>query len=415
MNNIIRRICIQRKRSIRRNRQLIDLSPEADRTRLASLRSVHTGLLRRGTFCHTRLTKRAKRTTPLRVSPGLMRLADGQTTLVSRGTFCHTRLTKSAGKSDLSITRQRQLQVTGTRLSTHLDITGLRIRRLHHRLSRAGRRLAGTHRSLQIGRSVLAHVAPLCRRNNVNRVPFLRRRRRIGGHRARIGHLMRRRRQLRVTMLRTRRRCHDARVASRSSLRHQVTTGGGRVTTVSDRLAGAVLRGRGHLRRISDRVARLRRALLCRRLHTPLSKAIFGLGTGRPNFIAGSARPVVRVIPSSTLITQIFVAGHSVNFIRRKVRISIHVSSFPCDRFNSIGNALARVNSSTLPPSRVGPRCQFPTSIALRSRIVVVGNRPIQLRSKVSLDTGVGAQPGQIVVVFTSLFAHGVSDLGAKH
>ena len=121
-------------------------------------------------------------------------------------------------------------------------------------------------------------------------------------------------------------------------------------------------------------------------IRSPVEGVVFDLKPTAVGFLAQNREPILKIVPSTSLIASLEVPSEKIGFIRRNDIVEVNVDSFPANDFGTVEGVISHIGSDALEPSP-GKRTalSYPVSVTLNSQYITTDKKKISLQSGMSI------------------------------
>jgi len=144
----------------------------------------------------------------------------------------------------------------------------------------------------------------------------------------------------------------------------------------------------------NNRVKDLEERLRLSNVRAPSSGVIFDLNA-RVGEMAVSGRPILQIVPKTSLIADIVVTNKDVGWIKVGMPVEVRINSFPFTEYGSLKGVLESISEDSYPPDNVNPQDFFKGKVSLDKAVLSHYGTDYKLRPGMSITAliQVGSRP----------------------
>ena len=124
---------------------------------------------------------------------------------------------------------------------------------------------------------------------------------------------------------------------------------------------------------------------------SPVTGIVFDLQPKGPGYVATTSQPVMKIIPTDSLIAKIEIDSRKIGFVKTGKLAEISIDSFPATDFGVVNGTLTRIGSDALPPDpSQGKGYRFPAEITLTDQFLQLkSGKKLPLQAGMSLSANI--------------------------
>ena len=117
-------------------------------------------------------------------------------------------------------------------------------------------------------------------------------------------------------------------------------------------------------------------------IRSPSDGIVFDLKPTSVGFLAQNREPILKIVPTTSLVASLEVASDKIGFIRMNDDVEINVDSFPANDFGTVKGFISHIGSDALEPEP-GKRTtlSFPVTVTLKLQYIKSKRKNIPLQS----------------------------------
>jgi hemolysin D len=144
----------------------------------------------------------------------------------------------------------------------------------------------------------------------------------------------------------------------------------------------------------NNRVKDLEERLRLSNVRAPSAGMIFDLNA-RVGEMAVSGRPILQIVPKTSLTAEILIANKDVGWIKVGMPVEVRINSFPFTEYGSLKGVLESISEDSYPPDNVNPQDFFKGKVKLNKSVLSHYGTDYKLRPGMSITAlvQVGSRP----------------------
>lgn len=136
-------------------------------------------------------------------------------------------------------------------------------------------------------------------------------------------------------------------------------------------------------------------------IRAPKDGLIFDLQASSPGYVVNSERPILKLVPTDSLVARIFVSNKDIGFVRVGQKAKLRVDAFPYNEFGGLDGVIKSIGSDVLEPDENYNFYRFPVTVAIPSRSLLYKGRKLPLLSGMSLSAVIILRQRPVISIFT--------------
>ncbi|WP_052128807.1 HlyD family secretion protein [Neosynechococcus sphagnicola] len=185
------------------------------------------------------------------------------------------------------------------------------------------------------------------------------------------------------------------------------------IAQIDSQLSKAIVDNKKQISSIDAQLSQAQLTLQYQDIRSPVDGVVFDL-QGGPGTVVNASEPVVKIVPSNSLIAKVYITNRDVGFIREGMEADVRIDSFPFTEFGQIHGQLYSLGSDALPPD---PAKQlntytFPGKVILDQQFLKTQTgHQISLQSGMSVHVNLKIRDRTVMSIFIDQFTRNTEGL----
>lgn len=346
MGGVIKAILVKDGEAVEKNQVLIEMDPTAARARLEALLQVR------------------ERT-----------LADVQ---LSRG-----QLGVNVNRELLSPNQRLRLDSLRSEYQSRISASQSGVEQAKHQLDSVREQLQSKLKALEIRESILRDITPLTKEGAMARSQFLKELQEVELLRGEV-------KSLRANELRSREAVREAisKLSNTKSL------------SIVD-FSTKIDESEKQLAQLANQISETEVTLRYQNLRAPARGVVFDLRPSAPGYVVNNELPVLKIVPSDSLVARIYISNQQIGFIKKGQRVKVRVDAYPYNEYGELSGSIESIGSDALEPDEKFNYYRFPVTISLSSTTLNRGGRKLPLLTGMSVNANIILRQRPVLAIFT--------------
>ena len=155
------------------------------------------------------------------------------------------------------------------------------------------------------------------------------------------------------------------------------------------------------LAELNSQISETNLTLKYQNIRAPVNGVIFDLKPTAPGYVVQSEIPILKVVPTDSLVARIFVSNRDIGFVKVGQPVQVRVDAFPYNEFGELKGKVQSIGSDVLPPDETYNYFRFPVTVLLERSTLAYKGRPLKLRSGMSINANVVLRQRPVIAIFT--------------
>ncbi|MDC0832833.1 hypothetical protein AY599_16030 [Leptolyngbya valderiana BDU 20041] len=172
---------------------------------------------------------------------------------------------------------------------------------------------------------------------------------------------------------------------------------------------------------LTSQLARAEQELDYTEIRSPIDGVVFEVlpnfaaneEQGITGFVLNTSEPVIKIVPDSSLVANVFVTNKDIGFIEEGMEVEIQIDAFPATEFGTIPGELVSIGEDVLEPEQNRPFYAFPVTIELDQQYFEIGetNKQIPLQAGMAVSANIKVRDRTVLSIFLDKFTKGTRSL----
>ena len=136
-------------------------------------------------------------------------------------------------------------------------------------------------------------------------------------------------------------------------------------------------------------------------IRAPKDGLIFDLQASTPGYVVNSDRPILKLVPTDSLVARVFVSNKDIGFVRVGQNVKIRIDAYSYNEFGGLDGTIKSIGSDVLEPDENYNFYRFPVSVSIPTPSLVYKGRTLPLLSGMSLNAVIILRQRPVISIFT--------------
>ncbi|MGB7444131.1 MAG: HlyD family efflux transporter periplasmic adaptor subunit [Coleofasciculaceae cyanobacterium] len=411
---VVTEINIKDGQEVKQGDLLLTFEPKATQAQLSSLSKIRATLVKENQFYRSQMRNGAVPVvangglSELEISREITSLAESRKVLLAENELYRAQLRGDSSGANFTPQQRERLQVASRELQSRIATNESEIRQLEKRLDQTKIQLANSRELLQVERGILDDLKPLYEEGGFSKIQYLRQDNEVKRQQAEADQLVDEELRLQFDIAQAKEQLKNTIALSEKELTDKMADNDKRVSEIDSELNKRIVENEKRIAEIDSQLSEANLTLSYQQLVAPVSGTVFDLKPSAPGFVANSAEPVLKIVPSDKLVARVYLTNKDIGFVdvEKKMDVDVRIDSFPFSEFGDIKGKLVSIGSDALPPDQQEnrPFYSFPAEISLEQQSLMVNEQPIPLQSGMSVSVNIKTRKRSVLSIFTELF-----------
>ena len=152
---------------------------------------------------------------------------------------------------------------------------------------------------------------------------------------------------------------------------------------------------------LENQISETKVTLQYQAIRAPKDGLIFDLQASSPGYVVNSERPILKLVPTDSLVARVFVSNKDIGFVRVGQVTKLRIDAFPYNEFGGLDGVIKSIGSDVLEPDENYNFYRFPVTVAIPSSSLVYKGRTLPLLSGMSLSAVIILRQRPVISIFT--------------
>ncbi|MDX2099614.1 MAG: HlyD family efflux transporter periplasmic adaptor subunit [Leptolyngbyaceae cyanobacterium bins.59] len=410
---VVRQVHVREGQAVQPGDLLVTLDQSVAQDQLLSLRQIRQSLIQENQFYRQQLlgTSVDDRTfKQVALSEEMQGLVRNRATLLSENALFRAQI-EGGNAPSLSLDQQARLSSLQSEFSSRTTAAQLAIGQLEKRRNQIDVQIASARSNLVTNQNILQGLNPLVKEGAIARIPYLRQEQEVNNQQSEVNRLIQERAQADLSIAQARAELENTIANSRRDLHAQMAANQKQIAEIESQMSKAIVENTKRISELDSQISQVRQTLRYQDVRATIAGVVFDLKAQTPGFVANSNDPILKIVPQTDLVAEVFVTNRDIGFVRPRMPVAVRVESFPYTEYGELQGELVAVGADALPPDSMYPFYRFPAKIRLREQALTVGDRAIPLQSGMAVNTHIKVRKRKIITLVTDLFTQKVDSL----
>lgn len=154
------------------------------------------------------------------------------------------------------------------------------------------------------------------------------------------------------------------------------------------------------LAELSNQISETRLTLQYQAVRSPARGVVFDLKPSAPGYVVNSENPILRIVPTDSLVARIFVTNRDIGFLKTGQTVKVRIDAYPSSEFGELTGSVSSIASDVLPPDQTYNYFRFPVTVTLASSTLQHKGRKLPLLSGMSVNANIILRQRPVIAIF---------------
>ena len=410
VSGVVREIFIEDGQQVRKGEVLLQLNPKATRSELDYLSKTGVALKQENAFYRSQLQGDTPQQQPTNIPPDMLSLAQSRQALVAEIRLFRV-LLNGKGESDLNPEERLRLRSSQQDVASRTEAAKLRVGQLEQQLRETKIQLASAQRTLEVNQGILDDITPLAKSGGLSKVQYLRQLQEVETGEAEAKRLAEEEIRLELAIAEGKEEVTTIVSSSSSDLLRDIATNDKQIAEIDSQFTKQMVENQKQIADITNRLNQAKLTLQYQEVKSPVDGKVFDLKAHTPGFVANASEPILKIVPSDSLVAEVYITNKDIGFIKEGMAVDVRVDSFPFSEFGDIKGTLESIGSDALEPTQTEPFYRFPATVELQKQALTINDRALPLQSGMSISVNIKVRKRTVMSIFTDQFTRQVDQL----
>ena len=409
VNGVVKGVFVKEGQHVKQGDLLLRLDPTVHQAQLASLRKIRLTLMQENVFYGAQM--RGQTVDPqVPIPPQMLGLTRSRNGLVGEARLLRAQL-DGVMIAGLTPEQQERLRSNRAELETRASAGALETNQLVQQLGQAQTKLVAAQKTLQINQRLLNDVTPLAKSGAISGVQYLKQEQEVEANRSEVKQLQQEITRLRYAISQSQTKVQNTWAGDQKEMTTRLAETNQKIAEIDSQLSKAILENQRKVAEIDSQLSQTSQTLKYSDLRSPATGTVFELKAGTPGFVANTTEPVLKIVPTESLVAKVSITNQDIGFVKVGMPVDVRIDSFPFSEFGEITGKLIWIGSDALPPTQTQPYYTFPAKIQLERQSLRVNGNEVKLQSGMSLSGNIKIRKRTVMSIFTDQFTKGAEGL----
>ena len=414
VNGVVQDILVEDGDRVEAGDILVELDPRATSAQIESLNEIKTSLELETRFYRALLGNLPIDTEDALsadIPPEMLALAQNRDALVSENQLYASLLTGSTEGTSFSPGEAFRLQALQTETASRISAARLEVSQLERQLVETQIQLQTARSNLEINQAILGDITPLFEEGGIARLQYTRQQQEVLNAQSEVERLATEQQRIEFAIAQAQEQRLNTEAASSTDILNRMAQNDQRIAEIDSQLNKAIVDNEKRISEIQSQLSQAEVNQQYQVIRAPIDGIVFDLQTQMQGVVGNTVEPILKVVPSDTLITRVFITNRDIGFVETGMPVDVRIDSFPFSEFGDIEGELVWIGSDALPPTELRPDYTFPAVIEMEQQSLIVNGNEINLQSGMSVSVNIKTRSRTILSIFTELFMRRVESV----
>jgi hemolysin D len=412
---VVKSILVKDGQRVKKGEVLLSLDPKGALSEVASLERVRLSLSQENAFYRQQMqqpsvSSRAPIPSSL-ISPQMAALAESRQALFAETQLYRAQVKGSGAGVALTPEQQMRLQSSLREENSRASSARLESEQLQKQLNQVLIQLASARKTLIVSQGLLNNIAPVVAAGGIPKVEQLKQEEAVQKAQAEVERLQQEDARLKLAISQANEKLDNTESLSKKDVLGTIAANEKQIAQINSQFAKVLVENEKQISEIDNKLNQAKMTLNYQKLAAPTDGIVFDLKPKAPGFVANTTEPILKIVPSDSLIAKVYITNRDIGFVRAGMPVDVRVDSFPFSEFGDIKGTLAWIGSDALPPTQVRNYYSFPATVKLKTQSLSTQQRRLSLQSGMSLSVNIKTRQRTVMSIFTDLFTGGMENL----
>jgi HlyD family secretion protein len=399
IEGVVRDVLVKDGQRVKKGELLIRFDTTAAKAQVESQQKIRAALVQEMEFYRNQLRGKT-----LSTSPEMAALQRSRTAILTENNLYRAQLGNSAATANLNSDQQLRLHVQQTELDSRLRDAQLNAQQITRQLQQNQIQLKNAQETLKINQNILDRFTPLATQGGISQVQFAKQQQTVLESQSQVDQFLQEGKRLELAIAQAQEKARQAVAASQQEILTKIATNERAVADTDIQATKTILENQKRIAEIDTQLSQAKLTLQYQELRAPADGTVFELKATSPGYVANPSIPVLKIVPTDSLVAQVDIANKDIGFVKEGMEVNVKLDSFPFQEFGDIKGELIWIGSDALPPDQLHQYYRFPAKIRLHRQAITANGREISLQSGMSLNANIKLRKRTVLSLFTDLF-----------
>jgi HlyD family secretion protein len=409
VNGVVKSVHIKDGQAVKKGDLLLELDPTMSSAQMQSLQSVRTVLTQENQFYQAQMQG-------IDVAPSgqipaqFLALTRSRAAIVADDQLLRIQIS-GGNRSGLNSQQREQMQSNQAELAARAANALLDGEQLKQQLKQTAIRLDSARSTYSVNQQILDNLTPLVQSGGMAQVQFLKHKQDTGTSQAEVKQLEQEIERLKFAITQAQTKEKSTFVSERRTFIDKLASNTQRLAEIDSEFGKVIVENKKKIAELDGQIRQVQQTLKYGEVRSPADGIVFDLKANTPGFVATSAEPVLKIVPSEALVAKVSITNQDIGFVREGLPVDVRIDSFPFSEFGDVKGTLNWIGSDVLPPTQIQPYYTFPAKIKLQRQALQINGRKIALQSGMSINANIKIRQRTVMSIFTDQFTKLVESL----
>ena len=402
VNGVVKSVHIKDGQAVKKGDLLLTLDPTMSTAQMQSLQNVHTALVQENQFYQAQ-TQGIDATPSGQIPAQFMALARGRAAIVADDQLLRIQIS-GGNQSTLNSQQREQMRSNQAELATRAASAHLDGEQLKQQLKQTEVRLGSARSNSSMNQKILDNLTPLAQSGGMAQVQFLKHKQDTETSQAEVKQLQQEIDRLNYAIAQAQTKEQSTFASDRRTFTDKLASNTQRLAEIDSEFGKVIVENKKKIAELNGQIRQVQQTLKYGEVRSPSDGIVFDLKANTPGFVANSAEPVLKIVPSDALVAKVSITNQDIGFVREGLAVDVRIDSFPFSEFGDVKGTLTWIGSDALPPTQIQPYYTFPAKVKLERQALQINDRKIALQSGMSLNANIKIRQRTVMSIFTDQF-----------
>lgn len=381
------------------------------------------------------------------IPPEAATLTANRATLVEENNLYRAML--GNGNVSLSLAQQQRLNSFLSERESRVAAAQSRVEQAQRQFNQVQVQLTSTQNQLKVNQEILDRILPLSKDGGIAEIQVLRQQQEVDNLASEYDRLIEEQQRIQYTITEAQETLANTQAVSTDDILTRIAENEKRLADIDSQLSKVIVENEKQIREINSQLSQAAQTLIYQELKAPTAGTVFDLEAVGPGFVANTSEPILKIVPDSTLVAEVFITNQDIGFVNSALRdaevaraqaggnidknecwagsptqtdtnsktsvcVDVRIDSFPYSEFGDIKGKLISIGSDALPPDEIYQFYRFPAKIELERQAMSIENQEVALQSGMSVSVNIKTRKRPIITFLTDLFVRKIDTLRSK-
>ena len=152
---------------------------------------------------------------------------------------------------------------------------------------------------------------------------------------------------------------------------------------------------------LQNQISEAKLTLKYQSLKSPVNGIVFDLQPSSPGYVVSTDKPVLKIVPTESLIAKIYISNQDIGFIKKGQEVKIRVDAYPYNEFGEVRGKILSIGSDSLEPDEKFNYYRFPVTVALKNPYIEFNTKKLPLITGMSVKANIVTRRKPVIAIFT--------------